>query len=253
MDPAIRFVCRYTPELTGQEINDTLSVLNSAFPGWGDKSVFDWKYSQNPYGNSLHVIVYDGQEPIASVSFWRNDVGDQPAYQCVDVCVVPGHQRRGIFRRTAAHGAELLDGAYLYTFPNWQSRSGFLRQGWTIKRKVPITVHTTPGAIKNYQDTSEIPQDFAGWRFGHHPQKKYYVCRLDGRFFLLTKRRENCYAVGGVLAGNLGLEEVKPRFLLSYDFPNRLLTVPRHTGCMLENIAHRNHPEFIGGYRPDGW
>jgi len=253
MNPAIRFVCRYTPELTGQEINDTLSVLNSAFPGWGDKSIFDWKYSQNPYGNSLHVIVYDGQEPIASVSFWRNDVGDQPAYQCVDVCVVPGHQRRGIFRRTATYGVELLDGAYLYTFPNWQSRPGFLRQGWTIKRKVPITVHTISGAIKNYRDASEIPQDFAGWRFGHHPTKKYYVCRLDGQFFLLTKRRENCYAIGGVLAGNPGLEEVKPRFLLSYDFPNRLLTVPRRTGWMLENTAYRSHAEFIDGYRSDGW
>lgn len=253
MGTAIRIICRHTSELTNQEIRDTLFVLNSAFPGWGDKLIFDWKYSQNPYGDSIHVIVYDYREPIASVSFWRNDVSNQAAYQCVDLCVVPGYQGRGIFREMATNGVNHLDGAYLYTFPNWQSRPGFLSQGWVIKRKVPVTIHSVSGAIKNYQDAGEIPQEFANWRFAQNPTKKYYVCRSNGQGILLTKRRENCYAAGGVLTGDLGLEEVKPLFLLSYDFPNRIITVPRHTGWMLENTVYDKHYEFIGGYLSDGW
>ena len=153
----------------------------------------------------------------------------------------------------ATEGVDSLGGAYLYTFPNMRSYPGFLRQGWEVKRKVPITVHTVSGALKNYRNVDVIPEEFAEWRFTMRPAKEYYICRSDGQIFLLTMRRENCYAVGGRLSGDLGLKEVKPRFLLSYDFPNKMLTVPRHQAWQLENTSSQSHTEFIFGYRSDGW
>ena len=235
MDCSLRYVVKYTSELDGQEINDILAVLNSAFPGWGDRSIFDWKYASNPYGQSVHALVYEGSLPIASVGFWRNNLDDQPACQCVDLAVSSEYQRRGIARKTVASGVDQLSGAYLYTFPNAKSRSrpGFLKYGWVAKRKVPITVHTVSDGLKTYRDQACIPEIFAKWRFAQHPTKQYYKCNSTGQIFLLNKRREHFYAVGGRLETDLGLPEARPRLLLSYDFPHRRLKVPRQLGWLL--------------------
>jgi hypothetical protein len=253
MDCSLRYVVKYTSELDGQEINDILAVLNSAFPGWGDRSIFDWKYASNTYGDSAHLLVYEGSNPVGSAGFWRNDLDDQPAYQCVDLAVSSDHQRRGISRKMIAEGVDFLSGAYLYTFPNGLSRPGFLRQGWVVKRKVPITVHSVSQGLKTYRNHPYIAEKFAEWRFARHPTKQYHVCYSGGQIFLLTKRREHCYAVGGPLEADLGLPEAAPRFLLSYDFPDRVLKVPRHLGWLLENTSYRDHSDFILGYRSDGW
>ena len=217
--------------------------------------MFRWKFLQNPYGDSLHVVAYDRAQIVGTVSFWRNDLDDKPAYQCVDLAVSSEYQRRGIFREMAIEGVNRLGGAYLYTFIGnvGGSLPGFLRQGWVIRRKVPITVHSVSGALKHHRNQGVIPEKFANWRFAQHPTRTYFVHRSHGQIFLLNKRRENCFAVGGRLASDLGLEEVKPRFLLSYDFPERLLSVPRHLGWLLERNSYKGHSEFILGYRSDGW
>ena len=45
MADSLQFVVKYTSELDSQETSDILGVLNSVFPGWGDRPVFDWKYA----------------------------------------------------------------------------------------------------------------------------------------------------------------------------------------------------------------
>lgn len=255
MAASLKFAVKWTSELLPQETDDILTVLNSAFASWGDQSVFDWKYASNPYGGSVHVLVYAGLLPIASVGFWRNDIDDQPAYQCVDLAVSSEYQRRGIARKMIDSGVDQLSGAYLYTFPNDISRSrpGFLKQGWVAKRKVPITVHTVSGGLKSYRNQACIPDKFAKWRFAQHPTRQYYRCNSNGQIFLLNKRREHFYAVGGRLETDLGLPEARPLFLLSHDFPRRRLKVPRHLGWLLENTCYRDNSDFIRGYRSDEW
>lgn len=253
MEPPVRYVHKMTSELNQQDIRDILSVLNSAFQDWGDASVFDWKYLLNPYGESSHLIAYEKSNPVGSVGFWRNDLNQAPAYQCVDLAVVSTHQGRGIFRTMVPDCVERLQGAYLYTFPNVDSRPGFLKQGWLIKRKVPITVHRPSRAFRHYSQQGNIPDTFAEWRFAQHPRKNYYIFRSEDRTFLLTKRRKDCYAIGGVLSGDFGLQEVRPRFLLSYDFPENFLHVPRRIGWLLQNPRYAGYDEFIPSYRSDGW
>ena len=201
----------------------------------------------------MHILVYEGSLAVATAEFWRNDLGDQPAYQCVDLAVSSDYQGRGIARKMVASGVDRLSGAYLYTFPNGQSRPGFLRQGWVDKRKVPITVHTVSEGLKTYRNQACIPGKFAKWRFAEHPTKQYYKYHSNGQIFLLNKRRDRFYAVGGRLESDLGLPEARPRFLLSYDFPRRRLKVPRHLGWLLENTHYRGHSDFILGCRSDGW
>ena len=247
----MEYAYKMTSELTQQEIQDILGVLNSTFVTWGDERVFRWKYSENPYGDSWHVIAYDDSQAVGSVSFWRNDLDGDRAYQCVDLAVIPSHQRQGIFRVGASECVTRLKGAYLYTFPNVNSRPGFYNLGWSLKRAVPISFHLTGGVLKHYERQDPVPDQYAEWRFSHHPNKQYYVCRRAGRFYLLSKRRNHCYAIGGMLSQDFGLPAVNPRFLLSYDFPNHLLRLPGRVGYILENTCYTAHGGFIPSYRSD--
>lgn len=247
----MRYNYKMTSELTGQDVHDILDVLNTTFGGWGDAAVFRWKYFDNPYGDSLHMIAYDGPQAVGSAGFWRNDLHETPAYQCVDLAVIPSHQRRGIFRVAASECVTRLKGAYLYTFPNVDSRPGFLKMGWSLKRRMPISIHLPGGVLRRYEKRDPLPDNYAEWRFARHPSKRYYVCRLGGQSFLLSRRRSNCYAAGGMLSCDFGLQSVQPRFLVSYDFPDHPLWVPRRVGYQLENPCYLAYEGFIPSYRSD--
>ena len=247
----LRFTYKMTSELTPHEIHDILGVLNTTWTSWGDELAFRWKYFRNPYGDSLHVIAYDESQAVGSVGFWRNDLNGTSAYQCVDLAVIPSYQRRGIFRTAASQSVTQLEGAYLYTFPNINSRPGFFDLGWSLKRRLPISFHLPDGVLRHYEQREPVPDQYAEWRFVRHPSKQYYVCHHGGQSFLLSKRRNHCYAIGGMLSSDFGLQVVRPRFLISYDFPDHTLKLPRRVGYLLENPCYVAYDGFIPSYRSD--
>jgi len=247
----LRFEYKLSSELTKAEIGDILQVVNLTFGRWGDERFFSWKYLDNPYGDSLHMIAYDGLQPVGSLGFWRNDLSETPAYQCVDLAIVSSHQRQGIFQQGLAEGVSQLKGAYLYTYPNGNSRPGFIKSGWSITRRVPISLHWASRVIRHYDNQDAIPDEYAEWRFVQHPSRQYYVYRWKDKSFLLSLRRKHLYAVGGKIRSTFGLPEVHPKVLLSYDFPNHLLSMPRRLGYFLENPCYAGHRSFIPSNRSD--
>lgn len=247
----MRYDYKLTSELTQLEIGAMLVVLNEAFEGWGDETFFRWKFGENPYGDSLHMIGYDGDNPVATVGFWRNGPDNLPSYQCVDAVVRPSHQRRGIYQ-TALNGcSERLQGAYIYTFTGDLSRPAMMRCGWALKRKIPLKFHWAPMVLRKYREFDPIPESYAEWRFARNPKTRYYVCRRYGLTFVLTKRREHVYAVGGVLSNELGLEEVRPFFLFSYDFSNLPFQIPRPSYYFIENPCHLAYEQYIPSHYSD--
>ena len=250
--PALRFVYKMTSELTRQDIQDILNMLNNAFLSRRDEAEFRWKYLDNPYGESLHMIAYDNSQSVGSMAFWRNDLqGITPAYQCVDLVVIPSHQRRGIFQVAGNECVKRLPGAYLYTFPNRYSQPGFYKLGWTLQRKIPISVHLPGGVLRHYAKRGPIPDQYAVWRFVRNPETQYFVYPKDGQFFLLSKREKSSYIVGGMLSNDFGLPNASPRFLLSCDFPGYPLRLPRRAAGILENPCYVANDGFIPMYRSD--
>ena len=250
---SVQYAYKMTSELTELDITDILHVLNSSFQFWGDETDFRWKFLQNPYGDSMHMIGHDEGQAVATVSFWRNDLAESKAYQCVDLGVVPSHQRTGIFREGVTACVERLEGAYMYTYPGAATPSyfGFLKQGWVIQRRAPITLHLSSRLANQYETRGQIPDDYAQWRFVHHPRKQYYVYRKDERVFLLSKLRQFWYAAGGMLSQDFGLPAAQPFFLLSYDFPDHPLVVPKKSGYYLENPRYVAYDGDIPSYRSD--
>jgi predicted N-acetyltransferase YhbS len=240
-----------TSQLTRQEIGDLLDVLNVTFGAWGDDKLFQWKYTENPFGESLHMLSYDGHQAVGCVSFWRNDIDELRAYQCVDLAVLASHRRRGIFREAVADCLEHLAGAYVYTFPGGHSRPGFLKLGWRIKRRIRISVQLTPTVLRRHEKSSPLADEYVQWRFVNHPARQYFVSRLGSRPYLVTQRRNKVYAVAGVLSRDFGLPEVRPRFLFSYDFFHPPFHLPGRGGYILENPCYVSYAGYIPSYRAD--
>ena len=247
----MRYVYKMTSDLTEEEIQAILEVRKTTVESRDDAAYFQWKYSANPYGDSLHMIGYDGDLSVACVTFWRNDLGSVRAYLCVDLAVIPSHQRRGIFRESVSACVARLEGAYIYTYPNDKSRPGFLKFGWRVKRRAPASFHLTPILLRHYEKQDPIPDKYAEWRFVQHPRRQYYVCRLSGRPVLLSKRRKGCYAVAGGLSSDFGLQEVRPVILFSYDLPDLPFRVPTRGGYFLENPCYVRYKGFIPSYHVD--
>ena len=52
----MRYAHKMTSQLTRQDICELLNVLNVTFGAWGDEELFRWKYVENPFGESLHML-----------------------------------------------------------------------------------------------------------------------------------------------------------------------------------------------------
>lgn len=247
----LRYVLKTTSELTPAEIDDILSVLNRTFDPWGDEAYFQWKYVQNPHGDSLHIVGYDGDQPVGNESFWRNDLGDRTAFQICDSAVLPSHRGQGVFRQSVMQGVERLTGEYLYGFPNIESLPGFLSSGWSLKQKIRVSFHLSGRLLSRFEAQDPIPDQYVRWRFLDRPRKEYYICRRKGRPYLLSMRRKNQYVVVGPLSQDFGLEEVRPFLLFSNDLPNSTIRLPRRLGYLIENTSYSEYPRYIPSYRDD--
>lgn len=157
----MRFDYKLSSELTAQEVDDIVRVFNLSL-GATDAVAFQWKYRENPYGDSLHMIAYDDSHDgesqcMGSMNFWRDDLGGAtPAYQCVNLGMIPSHQGHGIFGETLPGCVERLNDAFLYTFPNSSSQPGFERRGWITHRKMPISIHRPAEVLREYSKRGPI-------------------------------------------------------------------------------------------------
>lgn len=247
----LRYVSKMTNELTLREIHDILAVLNGAFGHWGQEDYFRWKYLDDPYGESMHAIGYDGDDPVGCVAFWRTEVAGRAAYECVDGAVLPSHRNKGIFGTAASACVSRLTGEYMYAYPSEITRPALLKAGLTLERRIPITFHLAPIMLRRYRKVDLIPDKYAKWRFVEHPTNTYYVYRMGGKPFLLIKRRKNLYVAGGRLSSDFGLREVRPLFVFSYDFPDLSFRFPRRAGYFLENFGHGGLGRSIPCYMTD--
>ena len=120
--------------------------------GWRDgepnDDLFAWKHEQSPFGPSPSwVAVLDGQVVgFRTFMRWRflDDAGSAiSAVRAVDTATLPEARGRGAFQGvTELAVAELIaQGVGLvFNTPNGQSRPGYLKMGWSVVGRLPLTV-----------------------------------------------------------------------------------------------------------------
>lgn len=107
---------------------------------------FAWKHRDNPFGPSPGWVATVDGTVIGFRTFLRWELAWDGrlvgAARAVDTATAPGHQGRGVFSRLTLHGLEALRAggtAFVFNTPNDRSRPGYLKMGWQVIGRVPLT------------------------------------------------------------------------------------------------------------------
>lgn len=177
---------------------------------------FEWKYIKNPFGDSLHVLTYDNDELVAVRSFWLLDE-NKKNYQCVDTCVLPNYQGKGIFKLTTNFILEKK--LCFYNAPNSLSRPQYLKYGWKSIKSFKPRIGLFKDVIKfaSYISwSSEVLQ----WRYIDHPFFKYKQFKLGDKYFIF-RMKKNIPVLLGYTFVNSNLTDLtffETFFCCSYDY-----------------------------------
>lgn len=193
-----------------------MNCFTETFDQKKPENYFQWKFRDNPFGDSLHVYVEVDKTVVASRAFWRMDVEDQVAYQCVDTAVLEAFRGRGVFSKTLDAAKQMLIENLIYNLPNNQSGPLYLRSGWET------IIATESVRVSNKWMLERAPvidwnEKIISWRFERHPSSQYFQIRKGGNAYILARRRNNFYVLLGKTTHNVSLEERAPWFFFSYD------------------------------------
>jgi GNAT superfamily N-acetyltransferase len=112
---------------------------------------FRWKHRDNPFGPSPAWVALDGERTVGLrvLLRWEFDRDDGPengpalAVRAVDTATDPAYQGRGIFSGLTLHAIDELTGEglhFIFNTPNDQSLPGYLKMGWQVVGKLPVSV-----------------------------------------------------------------------------------------------------------------
>jgi GNAT superfamily N-acetyltransferase len=131
--------------------DEQILALLQASLGWVPDQLFatffDWKHRQNPFGESPSWVATDGQRVVGFRTFlrWEFEYKDRihRAVRAVDTATHPDYQGRGIFSKLTVAAIDEMrpDGIeFVFNTPNENSRPGYLKMGWKVVGRLPISV-----------------------------------------------------------------------------------------------------------------
>lgn len=196
----------YTDCMRKNEINDFIYVQNQVFSERHTQNKFQTKYLENPFGNSLIVLVYDEEECIAARSFWRNDLLKDDifveSYQPCDSAVIEKHRGKSL-HKIMTHKAleEVGDFTYFYSFPNDSSLPTYKKLDWKL-----IT-HLKYSLFNYKRDNHIIPdidKNYINWLFNSESKNdKLSYTKIHGKYYLLRRRNKYLYVVIGKVSSSI--------------------------------------------------
>lgn len=211
-----------TISLWTDEINHDLECkimecFNKTFSQTKSREYFQWKFRENPFGKSLHIIVLDKNKVVATRVFWRLDISNLEAYQCVDTSVLPKYQKKGIFGNTANAALKILKGKLIYNYPNNSSGPLYLKYGWNVIKNSK-TIYANLTSLMT-QDCISISWNSSvlKWRFERNPEAIYYLLEKNSKYYLFSKKKFGLFNLLGRINSKLSLDQVEPFICVSYD------------------------------------
>ena len=257
----VKYVCKWTSQLTDAEVNDFTFGPDDLTPKWQTIGPmwFDWMFLQNVYGDSIHVLVYDECGLVGRRALWRNDVGGEMSFQPMNTYVASRMRRKGIFSKMTKVALEEANGAYIYNFPNKSSVVGYLKLGWQVRRSNVLGLYAglRKAVVVAESQREPIPEDYFRWRFLNSPLHEYYVSKLRGISVLLKKRKLEVSINAFVVVGGLGgidtdhLQRVSPLMLFAHNPGQGLVCVRKNDDVLVENTLYQTVNGDVSLWRSD--
>ena len=126
--------CNY-PNKKKSIYNNLSAVFEKSFDQTYNKNIFKWKYLNINTSESIIQEILIDEKAIGYRGLWK--IKNYPnAYQCIDTCILPNYQGKGIFKLSNQH---LIDNiGSFYNYPNQISKPGYLKSGWEEISKMDI-------------------------------------------------------------------------------------------------------------------
>jgi hypothetical protein len=195
-----------------------MACFDRTFNRNSSKNYFKWKYRNNPFGDSLHIIALDKKKVVASRAFWRLDVNKTEAYQCVDTAVLPKFQNKGIFKKTALIATKILKKKLIYNSPNKNSGPAYLKCGWkNISNSNLTKINITFFMLKSSPEISWCFKTLE-WRYKKNPNQKYYNLKKGQNYYIFREIRKRFFLLVGKTNINLNLPNINPFICFTYDY-----------------------------------
>ena len=157
------------------------NMFNNAFDQLYSRETFNWKYLNHFTQESfIQEMIIEGKV-IGYRGLWNvNEYGN--GYQCIDTCIDPDFQGKGIFKKSNLDLIKTL--GRLYNYPNPESYPGYLKSGWV--NYAPMNIFLNKVSNFKYLNWSE---DFIKWRFSQHPYINYYKVKLAHGFAIIRYKK----------------------------------------------------------------
>jgi len=188
------------------------------------KDVFNWKYSNQTTSDSIIQEILLEKKPIGYRGLWK--IKNYPnAYQCIDTCIHPDYQGKGIFSLSNQHLIKKI-GSF-YNYPNQISKPGYLKSGWKEISKMDIYLNK----LENFE-FCEWDDSFLDWRFVRHPYIKYYKTKINNGYAILRFKKRLPVHVEST-THNIDLQEISnPTYSFKYDLKKNGLKI-KNAGSIL--------------------
>lgn len=213
----MEIISLYTSEIDSNMEKQIMNCFNKTFYQKKVENYFKWKYRDNPFGDSLHVITLVENEVITTRVFWRLDIDGIESYQCVDTSVLPEYQGKGLFGKTVQVALEKIGNKQIYNYPNEHSAPAYLKYGWKPVEKSDCIRFNFKSLMLSSAPHIDWSYEQLKWRFKECIIGKYYQYKSGDKYYLFGTRRGKWFVLLGYSKYDLNLEEVDPLFCFSYD------------------------------------
>jgi glycosyltransferase involved in cell wall biosynthesis/GNAT superfamily N-acetyltransferase len=224
--------------------------------GWGDdprfEQLFSWKHDENAFGPSYMWVAMNGSKIVGLRAFmrWEFVRGGEVlrTVRAVDTATHPEYQGKGLFTSMTLKAIDEVraDGVdFVFNTPNEKSRPGYLKMGWQVVGRIPVSVKVTrlggawrsasswvasrhwpeplevgkpissvvdqldlnvvDGSADRRRLSTRMSSEFLTWRYGAEFLGYRFVPQGDGG--VVVRLRHRGLAKELVLLASLGLEE----------------------------------------------
>lgn len=242
MNENIFYDCRWSHEVDEKFAEDFICTVSKVFKTEYTRELFDRKYINNIYGESVLVVVYIDGSPEGARGLWRNDIQENEAYQPGDTCVTEACRGKGIFSEMTKRSVAMLpENAIIYNFPNENSFPGYMKMGWNLVNDYGFVLFSKKTFNKEHPE--KMTREYADWWL-NDSQGILYKKRGKDYFLVKKLNKPFCYYVIARTE-----REVAERFPIAHSgvyffrspkktFYNKKMGMPLHIVCKSKDIKN---------------
>ena len=241
----MKFFYYWTNDIDKNLERKIMLCFDETFGKNSSKDYFKWKYRDNPFGESLHIIALNKNKVVATRAFWRLDINKTSAYQCVDTAVLSNFQNKGIFKKTASMASKILKEKLIYNSPNRDSGPVYLKCGWKNIAKSNLTkVNLTSFMLKS-SPVIKWKAKILEWRFKKNPTQTYYNLKRGRSYYIFRKIKKKFFLLVGKTNINLNLNHINPIICFSYDYDSNGLPFRFRQSWMCKNRTNYKFKSYF--------